>query len=203
MIQGIDASVSTLHALPCLRDAGFTFVVRYYADHGAKRLTLAEAREISKAMDVVAVWESGSPTKPGYFSHAKGVADGTAAFLYGRDTIAQPPGTPIYFAVDYDAGPKAIDGVITDYFRGVGEAFAQLADGAEAYGVGVYGSGLVCSTLHDAGLARFTWLAQSSGWAGSKSYDGWNIRQHLQKTICGIEVDPDDARVGYGGFRVS
>ncbi|HET7464539.1 MAG TPA: glycoside hydrolase domain-containing protein [Longimicrobium sp.] len=203
MIQGIDTSVSTLDALSCLRDAGLAFVVRYYADHGAKRLTLAEARAISKGMDVVVVWESGSPTKPGYFSHAVGVADGRAAFLYGRDTIGQPTGTPIYFAVDYDAGPKATMGVITDYFRGVGEAFAELAGGGTDYEVGVYGSGLVCSTLHDAGLARFTWLAQSSGWAGSKTYDGWNMRQHLQKTVCGITVDPDDARPGYGGFRVS
>jgi phosphatidylserine/phosphatidylglycerophosphate/cardiolipin synthase-like enzyme len=202
MRSGIDASVNTTASLNCLAAAGFGFVARYYGGSAGKRLTRAEAEAISAAgMQVVAVWESAS-TSVGYFSHDKGLADGRAAYRYANGTIGQPAGTPIYFAVDYDAAPGHVSGAIGEYFRGVREAFALEGAGNPRYTVAVYGSGRVCRALLASGAVSHTWLAQSTGWAGYNDFVDWNIKQHAEQTLCGIRVDTDDANDGFGGFRV-
>jgi hypothetical protein len=53
-----------------------------------------------------------------------------------------------------------------------------------------------------ANLARYSWLAGSTGWRNSTTYAGWNIRQGAGATLFGIGVDLDDATDDYGGFRL-
>jgi Domain of unknown function (DUF1906) len=58
------------------------------------------------------------------------------------------------------------------------------ADGR--YSIGVYGSGLVCKHIQSKGLAKYCWLAMSSGWPGTKAHRSsgqWHLAQQLT-TFC-------------------
>jgi hypothetical protein len=71
---------------------------------------------------------------------------------------------------------------VEHYFREVNRVIA--ADGR--YRVGVYGSGMVCKHVMGKGLAKFCWLAMSSGWPGTKDYRSsgkWHLSQQLT-TFC-------------------
>ncbi len=134
--------------------------------------------------------------KSAYFSHTRGVFDGTSAYHFAQHDIGQPAGTPIYFAVDFDASQKDVTGVITAYFQGIVDAFNTISLHQPIYPIGVYGSGLICSSLLNAGAVQFTWLAQSMGFRGSKAFKNFNIKQLLQKRECktiqgGVAGDPD------------
>jgi hypothetical protein len=204
-MDGVDTStVCNRGTLDCLAGAGCSFVFRYYARGApAKLLTRLEAEQISSAgLMVGAVWESGSPTNVGYFDKAKGQGDGRVAYCYARDTIIQPAGSAIYFAVDYDASDGDIAGPITDYFSGVVDSFRTEGLGNPAYKVAVYGSGATCQAMIAAGLVDFSWLAQSTGWAGYKTFKDWNLKQGPESSQCGIDVDSDQARGAFGGFQV-
>lgn len=148
------------------------------------------------------VWESGYPTNADYFNKDQGASDGRVAYAYARDTIGQPAGSAIYFAVDYDASKDDIAGPITDYFDGIVESFRAEGLGNPGYKVGVYGSGATCRAMIAAGVVDFTWLAQSTGWAGHESFVDWNLKQGAGTNLCGIDVDTDEARGAYGGFQV-
>lgn len=205
MATGIDTNQVCTPHLQCLQNNGITFVGRYYAMNSSpKRLKLAEAQAISQAgMHVVAVWETGFPTTPGFFSHAKGVLHGTTAYHYALEAIGQPAGTPIYFGVDFDAAQTHIVGGITDYFHGIGEAFNTIGHNQPVYKIGVYGSGKVCAWLLNHDLASFTWLAQSTGWAGFHQFTDWNIKQGPTHNLCGLDVDGDETKGNGGGFQVT
>ena len=69
--------------------------------------------------------------------------------------------------------------------------------------MGVYGSGAVCSALRRAGLAQYSWLSNSSAWAGSLSYNDWNIRQGGRFSSLTINHDANEARDEYGGFQLA
>ena len=209
MNKGFDANTDLSPFANCLLEEGYSFVCRYYnINNPSKSLTYAEANFLSSVgLGIVAVWENGFPTNRSYFSKIKGIYDGTAAYQYALGTIRQPE-SPIYFAVDYDASKADVDGVISEYFQGIIEAFNQIGQGAPLYGIGVYGSGLVCKTLGESGLASSTWLAQSTGWQGSKTYKAYNIKQLAEKSEC-IELgvitgDPDESPFdNEGSFKVS
>jgi hypothetical protein len=69
--------------------------------------------------------------------------------------------------------------------------------------VGVYGSGVVCAAVLDAGLADHAWLACSMGWTGSRDFlvsRRWALRQHLPTKIAGVPCDPNDASGEFGDF---
>jgi hypothetical protein len=60
---------------------GKSFVGRYYANSGRKRLGLPEAKVLgSVGLHIVALWEDKSPTNSAYFSYTKGVDDSTSAY---------------------------------------------------------------------------------------------------------------------------
>jgi Domain of unknown function (DUF1906) len=199
MKNGFDTPTPVTKFATCLKADGYDFVGRYYnVNNQAKNLSLAEAIAVTSAgLSIIAVWENGFPTAPGYFSFAKGVFDGTSAYHYAQNDIGQPANTPIYFAVDYDATTSDVNNVILDYFNGINSAFNTISSNAPIYQIGVYGSGLVCSTLLNNAAVSFTWLAQSMGWGGSGTFTGYNIIQSLQKTHCaaigGITGDPDQS----------
>jgi hypothetical protein len=205
MATGIDARSNCASAAACLRQAGIDFVGRYYAgpQEASKVLTRAEAQALNAAgLQVVAVWEDGYPTQASYFSQARGESDGQTAFGLGRG-LGQPSSAPIYFAVDYDAPAADIAGPITAYFQGIRQAFAAAAGGGASFPVGVYGSGATCQAILQAGLATYAWLAESSGWTGSKSFGAWNIKQSpAQQPLCGLSIDHDQGQGDYGGFTI-
>ena len=202
-VAGVDTPLNAAPQLNCLVAAGKRFIARYYArGNRPKIIRRAEAQAISGAgLGIVAVWESGFPTTVDYFARAQGNADGADAHLRATE-IGQPRDTPIYFAVDYDADPAHVAGPILEYFRGIAEGLAAAAGGAARYAVGCYGSGIVCTAIKAAGLARFTWLAQSRGWRGYAGFTQWNIRQGPVATLCNLDVDSDEGREPFGEFQV-
>lgn len=211
MQQGFDASRDLTPFAPGLKAAGYSFVGRYYnINNQAKNLTLAEAKVLSSlGLSIIAVWENGYPIKSSYFSHDVGVHDGTSAYFYAQKTIGQPAGTPIYFAVDYDASSADLVNNIVPYFIGIADGFKAISGNSPVYPVGVYGSGLVCNSLLTQNLAAYTWLAQSSGWQGSAGFTQYNIKQLMQVLECpsvkgGIEGDPDTSpNDNEGSFMIS
>lgn len=197
-VLGVDTSTNTIDSIGCLAANSIAFVGRYFARSGAKRLTVDEAARLGTAgIKIVAVWEDGKPTSATYFDRAKGLRDGKDAHNMAK-AMSQPDGTPIFFAVDYDASPEDINGVIKQYFEGVQ---AALDDAASKYKVGVYGSGRTCRIISQVkSLASYSWLAQSTGWAEHKSFSDWQIKQLEERVLCDIKVDGDIGSGDYGGW---
>ena len=152
-------------------------------------------------MKIVAVWEWHSHD-PAYFSHASGYSDAISAYSQAK-AVGQPAGSAIYFAVDYNAPRSDISGAIDQYFRGVAAGLAAAGNGRSEYKIGVYGSGAVCEAMRRAGLAQYTWLTNSTSWAGTLNYDGWNIRQGGHFSVLSFNHDSNEAKDDYGGFRVA
>jgi hypothetical protein len=203
LLKGFDANRDCGQLIDKITAAKVDFVVRYYSHNTAKNLSFSEAKLLSTAgVKLIAVWEA-QADKAISFSHASGVDDATTAYNLAT-AVGQPSGTPIYFAVDFDAAQPIVAGAIHDYFQGIADGFASISRNNPAYTVGVYGSGLVCSWLKGRNLVTHTWLSQSMGWTGSRDFKDWNILQHLEGDPYGLgfTVDPNDAQPNYGGFTV-
>ena len=197
MQSGVDSSSSvTATALSCLQAGGYTFVGRYYSRTThieGKKLTAAEAQLLAEGgMEIVSVYED-APTESSYFSADRGAEDAATA-LEQADLAGQPEGTAIYFSIDYDASSADIEGCITAYFEAIDKALAGT------YAVGVYGSGATCTAIMNAGLAKYAWLAQSSGWSGYHTFDGWAIKQGAEQSVCGLDSDLDEAQADFGAW---
>ncbi len=203
MSNGLDTMTNCTSKASSIKSAGYDFVCRYYnTNNTSKNLTLAEAKALSNAgLYIVPIWENGYPTSASYFSKSKGLSDGAAAYAYAKNIIGQPGLSVIYFAVDYDASTADISGVITDYFNGVCEAFKSAGGN---YGIGVYGSGAVCEYIcRTVVQVGYTWLAQSTGWAGYGKYKNWNIKQGVSCIVAGVSCDSDISNDNAGGFKIS
>jgi hypothetical protein len=199
VLRGLDTTVELTRHAEALRTQGYDFAMRYYSNNASKNLSLGEARALSQAgMKIGVVWET-SGTHAAYFTCAQGLADGAQAWRMARESIGQPFGSAIYFAVDYDPTGADIDGGISNYFTGVHAALYVANDGAPSYQVGVYGSGLCCGALVERGMAGLSWLSQSTGFAGSRQYaeqQRYDILQTLPARIVGadgivLSIDPD------------
>jgi hypothetical protein len=181
------------------------FVARYYRDPASRYPTLSpdEARRLSAlGVKIVTVWEWHSST-PSYFTYASGYNGALSAYRQAK-SIGQPPGSAIYFAVDFNARGNAMLAV-DQYFRGVAAGFAASGRGRPEYRVGVYGSGAVCAALRGTGLAQYAWLSGSTAWDGSSGYNDWNIRQARQGARfanLSFDHDANEARNDYGGFQL-
>lgn len=198
-LKGLDASQELTRHAAALRTQNFDFVIRYYSNNASKNLSLGEARVLSGARLLIGVvWET-QGTQASFFNRSQGVADGAAACHLAQTVIGQPPGSAIYFAVDYDATGADLNGPISEYFDGVQAAFQAHANGPATYLIGVYGSGLVCGTLLDSKRASLSWLSQSTGFTGSKEFASarrYNLIQSLPTSIKGgggatLGIDPD------------
>jgi hypothetical protein len=199
VLKGLDTTIELTRHAEALKRQGYDFALRYYSNNAAKNLSLGEARALCTAgLRIGVVWET-SGTRAGFFSRAQGLADGAAAFRMAKEAIGQPHGSAIYFAVDYDPTQADIDGVISNYFTGVHAALYVAAEGQPSYQVGVYGSGLCCGALVERGMAAFSWLSHSTGFAGSRQYAEqrrYDLLQMLPARILGeggvmLDIDPD------------
>jgi hypothetical protein len=202
--QGIDLPTDASNALNDIRDSKLDFVARYYRSPTSRwpTLTAAEAQRLSSlAVKIVAVWEWHSHN-PAYFSYTSGYSDAISAYTQAK-AVGQPAGSAIYFAVDYNAPSSDISGAIDQYFRGVAAGLAAAGNGRSEYKIGVYGSGAVCEAMRRAGLAQYTWLTNSTSWAGTLNYDDWNIRQGGHFSVLSFDHDSNEAKDDYGGFRVT
>lgn len=184
-MKGVDAAQSLSAIAPKLKTSGVGFVCRYYGGSPAKDLTPAEAMNLANAgLRIVTVWEARGD-RASAFSASSGVGDAGVA-LRQAEAVKQPPGSCIYFAVDFDASSGEMANVLA-YFRSVNAVLSGK------YVVGAYGSGGVLSDLSDAGLARYLWLAQSRGWRGTAGFGKAHIVQGPPATLFGVSVDTDNS----------
>jgi hypothetical protein len=128
--------------------------------------------------------------------------------------VGQPPGTAIYFGIDFELGAEMNEQVV-QYFTIVSD---ELKD--KGYLVGVYGSGAALTLLkaerHKTGrhagqpLVDFTWLNASRGHVGAAGFYNrgeWDLFQgrvdlHLPVGTGTAEIDTDiqNAARDYVGF---
>lgn len=205
----IDTPWSTRKKITCLASSGVRTIIRYYnfsnsASLPEKCLQRDEAQVIvANGMNIAVVFQQGQNAVE-CFSKAKGFAAGQRAYRHAHDDIGQPNDSAVYFAVDFDAGPEDLASAIIPYFAGVREAFAANCYGEPAYKVGVYGSGLVCDTLVDKGLAELRWLSMSHGFRGTREAlkaGRYHLAQRGPEAIlCGLDVDYNDANPQHQDF---
>jgi hypothetical protein len=204
--RGIDMATDSSDVVSQLQGRRWLhFVARYYRDPASRFPTLSpdEARRLAAlGVKIVTVWEWHSST-PSYFTYANGYNDALSAYRQAKG-VGQPPGSAIYFAVDFNARGNAMLAV-DQYFRGVAAGFAASGRGRPEYRVGVYGSGAVCAAVRGAGLAQYAWLSGSMAWDGTAGYNDWNIRQAAagaRFANLSFDHDANDARNDYGGFQL-
>ncbi|MFO1067875.1 MAG: DUF1906 domain-containing protein [Geminicoccaceae bacterium] len=199
----LDTTKNCAPAAARLLAEGCHTVIRYYSRSDWKRVTQAEAHRLgSQGLRLAAVYQN-RQTQVADFDRNKGEAAGRHAYDYAQNTMFQPPGSAIYFSVDYDATGSEITGAVIPYFEGVRQAFVTLSGGNPDYRVGVYGSGRTCRILADAGLVSLTWLAQARGWAEYDQYSAgnrWALRQGMPVVVAGIEGDPNDTNPAVPDF---
>jgi hypothetical protein len=203
-IRGIDVPTDASDVLGQIKAARLNFVARYYRDPTSRwpPLSPREVQHLSTLdTDIVAVWEWHS-RDPAYFSYASGYNDALSAYRQAK-SVAQPPGSAIYFAVDFNARGQDLYG-IDQYFRGIAAGLAKAGNGRPEYKVGVYGSGAVCAMIKGQRLARYAWLSGATAWEGSSGYMAWNIKQAplgMRFPSLSFNHDVNEARDDFGGFR--
>ena len=191
-MKGLDTTEGlTQETVNTLAGLGIKFCIKYCANtanYPAKRTSHAEAAMLHAAGIKCGFVYEGLSTTSAYFSDIRGTSDAKVATEY-LQLLGVPSSVPVFFAVDYDAAPSDITGVITAYAK-------AFHDAVKATGrmVGVYGSGDVCKALKAAGLAHYTWLSNASGWSG---YHAWvPMADIVQQTgsVAGLDSDPDTAQ---------
>src|ERR1700731_3492223 len=117
-----------------------SFVGRYLASNVNKNIGSDEARTLTNAgISVVSVFEDAGDMLS-TFTAANGTRDARIA-LSRAMAAGQPSGSCVYFAVDLDVTGQQLIQNVVPYFKAVNAVMMNH------YAVGVYGSGLVCSTL--------------------------------------------------------
>jgi uncharacterized protein (TIGR02594 family) len=193
--SGVGAYASKLAA------AGVKCVIRYYNNqntpvHPTKCLTKDELAALFAAgLSVAVVFEqrAGATGDISDLSAANGTRDGKRALALAQ-SLGQPQGSAIYFAVDHDFVSSSDLGKIGTYF-----ANAKAAIGG-AYKIGAYGSGLVGTTMKSLGHVDHIWLSGSTGWTGTQKAleDGnWAIFQKFMELVSPI------GNFGYDGNIVN
>jgi hypothetical protein len=196
------------NSLPELQDLGahytipggaVTVIGRYLKPNvtvqgGDWKMHREEASRLSDAkFHIFTIWENPNtaagmePVKTGarsgieYFDSAfhAGTEDGKDAFAYCAETLGQPPQTPVYFCVDFDAAdpgdtrPVTTDAArqrIKDYFTLVKNARDAYAQGNpdRYYLIGLYGNGAVNRWCYDQGIVSFFWQSVSPAGTGNR-----------------------------------
>jgi len=209
MNWGIDTATNLKGKGPCIRSTFIqgvpaTFACRYIATDSTlpKVMTRAEAESLAAAgLWIVTIFED-DPTSPRYFSRRRGDEDASAAKSYADDVLGQPSGSPIYFAVDFDAQPSERERIVS-YFEGVNAALRATA--GTSYATGIYGSTWVLSWIATAHLADFFWQSMPPAWSGGQNRQvsrHANLRQHPARLLCGVVADVDESWGHGGGWRL-
>jgi hypothetical protein len=208
----IDTNISCLNQSAFLLTQGVKAVGRYYRKerHPEWAVTLEEAQELSKAkIKLFMTWEDYGDADTLVLTQQQGKIDAGHAMEQAH-AIGQPPGSAIYFAVEGlpDGYGSADLPRIRDYFAGVKSVVGNK------YQLGVYGDGVVCSTLRG-NTCKFTWLAAASTsfegtckFFGGKVGEGplWNLAQlppvNLEEGWNGLSVDinVNNPKVNGGDF---
>lgn len=201
---GMDAAINCTHFAAGIAAAGMKFVVRYYSRFPVKAMNRAEALALSAAgLQLAAVYQDANDDIR-FFSADQGRQAATRALAQAA-AVGQPAGSAIYFAADFNPSVEEVNGPMADHYRAVTEVFAAAP---VRYAVGVYGSGMACRMIRDAGLAQFTWVSNSGSFRESDTFraEAHMVQVAPSRTIFGgqLSIDDDIAQRGeFGAFRVS
>ena len=167
------------------------FIGRYYCKNDIPKLLKPnQAAKIHAAgFKIISVYQDEN-SAPEHFSYSIGTGD--AGYAYDRAKEAeQPRGTTIYFAVDFDPTSTQIADNIIPYFRAIQNKFQSSYN--NYYKIGVYGSGAVCKKIkQELQIATHSWLAKSTGYAGTSEYnspDKYDIKQGAYCNYNGYRFD--------------
>jgi len=153
-----------------------------------------EARRLSDAkFHIFTIWENPNtaagmePLKTGarsgieYFDPAfhAGTEDGAAAFAWCGGTLGQPPQTPVYFCVDFDAADFGDTKPVTtaDARQRILNYFTLVKNARDAYAnqnpdryylIGLYGNGAVNRWCYEQGIVSAFWQSVSPAGSGNR-----------------------------------
>jgi peptidoglycan hydrolase-like protein with peptidoglycan-binding domain len=200
---GMDAAMDCSPFAASIADTGMKFVVRYYSKYAPKALNRREALALSQVGLQVATVYQDIHNDIRYFSADLGHESATRALAQAA-AVGQPAGSAIYFAADFDPTDAQLGGAVINHFWAIARAFLAAPT---HYTVGVYGSGLVCGAIRDAGLATYTWLSGSTGYRESETFrtQAHVVQVAPSRTICGgrLSIDDDVAQLEpFGAFQV-
>jgi hypothetical protein len=184
-MKALDTATKTTGKAHALKDLGYQAVGLYLRPDRADKAMVEDLH--SAGIKCFSVYEKGWPTSPAYFKSIQGFVDGRRAAKVAA-MLGQPKGTEIFAAVDYDAVWKTDGASVLAYMT----AFRQEVKSA-GYLASVYGSGLVCEKLVDAGYAHSGWLSGSTGWAGYKAFKARAsvVQATMDIKILGLNADTD------------
>jgi hypothetical protein len=177
-IQGVDYSSARPDPDGLYAD-GYRFAGRYVGMGSRdKRLSPDEALALARAgLSIVALCEDA--TRDPLKGYRRGQTHATAALMEAAH-CAMPPGSPIYFAVDFDVTDSELDDVF-EYFAGIGTVMP-------VHTIGVYGGYHTVRSLMDADMAK--WGFQTYAWSGGKVATQGHIYQYRNHvSLAGGQVD--------------
>lgn len=178
MELGVDYSAADIDP-QTLRNAGYTFAMRYLWFPGQQHATLNKGwldRARAAGLKVGPIWETYANRALGGF--AAGAADAVAADAEVK--AAGAPGAVIYFAVDFDA-TEGQQAAINSYFDG---AASVVGKGR----VAGYGGYWVIKRLFDAGRISYGW--QAVAWSGGNKDSRISMFQRLgTPVVAGVACD--------------
>lgn len=156
------------------------YVGRYIGqDTTGKNMTPKEVETLNdNAISVFTIYEYAAAQSTGGVRQSR--IDGKLAKSMAND-LGQPPGTPIYFATDFDI-PDYAPGADAETAEGcrrklgpIGEYYAALGEFFPVERIGCYGGFWLCDRLWKAGLA--SWFMQTIAWSGGKEFEHVNLYQ--------------------------
>lgn len=205
------ATIITAEKAQTLRNNGYKTVGRYLTGNvrtssglTSKALTSKELAVILDAgLKVFPIYQDGG-YESSYFVKDQGTRDAYSAASAAR-RLGFPSGTTIYFAVDFDAYDYEVTDKIIPYFQEIKSAFTKMQTFSTApkYEIGVYGPRNICIRTSEAGLTKYSFVANmSTGFSGNLGYpmpNNWAFDQFYEGTIGSgsgsIGIDKD----GYSG----
>lgn len=152
-----------------IKAAGYRFVVRYLFEdgQGGKGIDASELADlVANGLEIVLVYEAYAASPKG--GRAVGVAHAQASEREIK-RLGLPAKSPVYFAIDWDAGAGE-QGAVDEYLRG-----AASVVGMER--VGVYGSADVMTRCMQNKSA--TWFWQTYAWSRGRVQQGIHLYQYL------------------------
>ena len=182
---GIDTVGSTFQKAHALFDAGVRVVFKYSENtHSFPEKTFDRDMVMGLATMNIRrgyLWERYDTAA----EFAEGHAEVYARLAIGKmEADGTRPGTLCVHCVDFDASDLELNDLIVPHFAKIHALMSSAG-----YLVGVYGSGKVCERVKGLGYAHCSYVAQSTGWDGTKDYKDWDIKQHESGTLCGLDVD--------------
>ncbi|MCY7905928.1 DUF1906 domain-containing protein [Bacillus inaquosorum] len=189
------AIIITAEKAQTLRNNGYKTVGRYLTGNvrtsnglTSKALTSEELSVIVDAgLKVFPIYQDGG-YESSYFVKDQGTRDAYSAASAAR-RLGFPSGTTIYFAVDFDAYDYEVTDKIIPYFQEIKSAFTKMQTFSTApkYEIGVYGPRNICIRTSEAGLTKYSFVANmSTGFSGNLGYpmpNNWAFDQFYEGTI--------------------